>query len=77
MISKRGDVYLRTLLIHGARARVRFARKKADRTTRWVTALEQRRGKNIATVALANKIARTAFAVLKKGERYRVAGLVT
>lgn len=70
-ISKRGDVYLRTLLIHGARSIQRMVHRKTDRTSRWAAVLEQRRGKNIAAVALANKMVRMAFALLKKGEVYR------
>ena len=69
-ISKRGDVYLRMLLIHGARSVQRSVHRRTDRTSQWAARLEQRRGKNVAAVALANKIARTAFALLKKGEVY-------
>jgi transposase len=71
-ISKRGDVYLRTLLIHGARSVLRNIEKKQDPTSRWAYRIVQRRGKNIAAVALANKMARTAFALLKKEECYAV-----
>lgn len=71
-ISKRGDTYLRTLLIHGARAVVRLAAKKTDRRSRWVAALAQRRGNNIAAVALANKNVRTAWAMLTRAEPYQV-----
>lgn len=74
-ISKRGDVYLRMLLIHGARSVQRSVHRRADRTSQWAVRLEQRRGKNIAAVALANKIVRTAFALLKKGEVYREGGM--
>src|SRR5215471_1393597 len=63
-ISKRGDRYLRTLLIHGARATVYRARRKTDPRSRWIVSLEQRRGKNIAAVAIANKNARIAWALL-------------
>lgn len=70
-ISKRGDVYLRQLLIHGARSALQRAKKKNDRTSCWAQALITRRHKNIAVVAMANKMARTAFALLKKGEAYR------
>jgi transposase len=63
-ISKRGDRSLRTLLIHGARATVPRARRKTDARSRWILSLEQRRGKNIATVAIANKNARIAWALL-------------
>jgi transposase len=69
-ISKRGDVYLRNLLIHGARAVLRYVERKADRTSRWATALKQRRHGNVAVVAMANKIARVAYAVLATGRPY-------
>ena len=70
-ISKRGDTYLRTLLIHGARAVVRAAAKKHDAKSRWINALVQRRNANIAAVALANKNARVIWALLRRGENYR------
>ncbi|MCY3639996.1 MAG: IS110 family transposase [Gammaproteobacteria bacterium] len=63
-ISKRGDRYLRCLLIHGARAALRAAARRDDRRSRWAVGVEGRRGRNVATVALANKNARTAWAVL-------------
>ena len=69
-ISKRGDSYLRTLLIHGARAALRVSGKKNDRRSRWLMDLQHRRGQNIATVALANKNVRAAWAMLTKGESY-------
>ncbi len=62
-ISKRGDVYLRTLLIHGARAVVSQARHRDDRLSRWVTGIAKRSHTNVATVALANKTARMAWAM--------------
>jgi transposase len=70
-ISKRGDTYLRTLLIHGARAVVRAAMRKDDAHSRWIQALVQRRNANIAAVAVANKTARTIWAMLTRGEDYR------
>ncbi len=70
-ISKRGDVYLRTLLIHGARAAVRVADKKGDWRSHWMVDLRTRRGENIAAVALANKNVRIAWALITKGEKYR------
>ena len=70
-ISKRGDVYLRQLIIHGARSILRWVDRKTDRTSRWAAALKVRRHKNIAIVAMANKMVRIAFALLKKGETYR------
>jgi len=71
-ISKRGDVYLRQLLIHGARSVMRCIDKKSDRTSQWGKELKSRRHNNVATVAMANKMARIAFALLRKGENYRV-----
>jgi len=70
-ISKRGDRYLRTLLIHGARATVHRARHKTDARSRWIVNVEQRRGKNIAMVAIANKNARIAWALLTSDAEYR------
>ncbi len=72
-ISKRGDAYLRTLLIHGARAVLRHAARKTDRRSRWLQGLMARRNKNIAAVALANKNARIAWALLARGQSYRPA----
>jgi transposase len=66
-ISKRGDAYLRTLLIHGARAALRTAGKKSDPRSRWVTRVSERRHQNIAAVALTNKNARIAWALLSRG----------
>ena len=63
-ISKRGDVYLRTLLIHGARAVLRHLKHRAHRTDDWLRRLLARRNMNIAAVALANKNARIAWALL-------------
>ena len=71
-ISKRGDVYLRQLIIHGARSILRWVERKTDRISQWATALKVRRHKNIAIVAMANKMVRVAFAIMKKGETYRM-----
>lgn len=71
-ISKRGDTYLRTLLIHGARAVVNASTGKTDRRSAWINALVRRRNRNIATVAVANKNARIIWAMLTRGEDYRV-----
>lgn len=68
-ISKRGDAYLRTLLIHGARAIIRFAEKKAEPDS-WLRKLIARRNKNVAAVALANKNARIIWALLAKGATF-------
>ncbi|MBE7376051.1 IS110 family RNA-guided transposase [Pseudomonas lopnurensis] len=69
-ISKRGDRYLRTLLIHGARSALRTSAKKTDPRSVWLNELKCRRNMNIATVALANKNARIIWALLSKGESY-------
>ena len=69
-ISKRGDAYLRTLLIHGARAVVSQARHRDDRLSRWVTDIAKRSHPNVAAVALANKTARMAWAMLQNGTDY-------
>jgi transposase len=67
-ISKRGDAYLRTLLIHGARAVIRTAdRHKEDPVGQWACAVRARRGAHKATVALANKMARQLWAQLAYG----------
>ena len=64
-ISKRGDRYLRTLLIHGARAVVKVAERRRDARSAWVSRIKQRAGggTNIAAVALANKNARVLWAL--------------
>lgn len=69
-ISKRGDVYLRTLLIHGGRSVVNAAAKKDDAQSRWVNDLVKRRNANIAAVAVANKNVRIVWALLTKSECY-------
>jgi transposase len=73
-ISKRGDGYLRMLLIHGARAVLWAAKskKEPDRLRQWALRLEAKRGHNKAAVALANKLARIAWAVWSKETRYDV-----
>lgn len=68
-ISKRGDAYLRTLLIHGTRAVIRYAEKKTEPES-WLRKLIERRNKNIAAVALANKNARIIWALLTKGTTF-------
>jgi transposase len=72
-ITKHGNVSLRTLLIHGARAVLQFSMKRTDRKSRWVEAVRQRRGNNIAAVALAAKHARILWALLAHGQEYQVA----
>lgn len=72
-ISKRGDSYLRTLLIHGGRAVSRLAHRHQDARNRWIGSIKQRRGENISNVAVANKNARIAWALLTNKECYRAA----
>lgn len=69
-ISKRGDSYLRTLLIHGARAVIRLAENKAGYGGSWLARVLARRHKNVAAVALASKNARTAWALLAHDREY-------
>lgn len=69
-ISKRGDRYLRTLLIHGARSALRCAKDKPDRLLQWALKLKDAKGFNVAACALANKLARVAWAMLAHGRRY-------
>jgi len=69
-ISKRGDTYLRILMIHGARAVIRFAENKAEPES-WLRKLMARRNKNVAAVALANKNARVVWALLANDRTFR------
>lgn len=69
-ISKRSDTYLRTLLIHGARAVIRYAEGKAEPDS-WLRKLMARCNKNVAAVALANKNARIIWALLTKDSTFR------
>lgn len=70
-ISKRGDTYLRTLMIHGARSALHAAQRKPDFGESWLARLAERRNPNIAAVALANKNARIAFALLAYDRDYQ------
>ena len=70
-ISKRGDGYLRTLLIHGARAVIRTNADKDTPLAHWIRKLEATRGKNKTVVALANKMARMGWALLKNDSDYQ------
>lgn len=71
-ITKAGDAYLRTLLILGARAVLAAAKNKADSISRWAVALQQRSGYWKAVVAIAAKNARLAWAVLSRGEAFKL-----
>ncbi len=70
-ISKRGNNYLRKILIHGARAVVLRSKRERIAIGDWMTALEARASRNVLIVATANKLARIAWAVLSSGQDYR------
>jgi transposase len=69
-ISKVGDTYIRTILIHGARAVLAHAHKKTDTTSTWLKNLKMRKGSNVAVVAMANRMARTAWALVHENTEY-------
>jgi transposase len=69
-ITKRGDVYLRTLLIQGAKSAVMTAHRRQDKISQWAVALRERSGWQKAVVALANKNARILWAVMTRGEAF-------
>ena len=69
-ITKRGDTYLRTLLIQGAKSVVFSASKREDRTSQWVRQLKERIGWQKAVVAIANKNARILWCVMTRGQAY-------
>ena len=72
-ISKRGDPYIRSLLIHGARAQIQFAPKRKDCESLWIQKKLEQKSYNEVSVAMANKKARNIWAVLTKGENYKFA----
>ena len=73
-ITRQGDRYLRTLLVHGARAYLRVVDKKTDAKSAWARRLKERRHVNVVAVALAAKHARIAWAILAHGTEYRPVG---
>lgn len=76
-ISKRGNAYLRRMFIHGARAAVLRLKRETSLLGKWMDGLDHRCARNVVIVAVANKLARIAWAVLAKGESYHpVAALI-
>jgi len=71
-ISKHGNEYLRRMFLHGARSVVMQMERKPSALATWLTELTQRTHRNVAMVALANKMARIAWAIMSKGTRYCV-----
>ena len=74
-ISKRGNKYLRKLLIHGARAALPYVAERDTPLGRWAKALLSRAHRNVVVVAFANKLARIAWAVLRRGEPFAAKGM--
>lgn len=72
-ITKRGNRYLRRLLVQGAWSVIRYASRSKDRLSRWACQLIERRGKHKAAIAIANKLARIIWAMLHHGSEYRMA----
>jgi len=70
-ISKRGDGYIRRLLVHGARADLRWSKHRKERRSIWQESLLARRPTNVVLVAMANKTARVVWAMLSRGEPFR------
>ena len=76
-ISKQGDRYLRSLFVTGALAVIRYAKIRGAKHRPWVAALLARRPTKVAAIALANKLARIAWALMAKGERYKIPAALT
>ena len=70
-ISKQGDRYLRSLFTIGALAVIRYAKIRGTKHRPWLAGLLARKPTKVAAIALANKIARMAWAIMAKGERYK------
>lgn len=76
-ISKRGDGYIRRLLVHGARADLRWSRHRKEQRSLWQESLLARRPTNVVLVAMANKTARVVWAMLSRGETFRTVAPAT
>jgi transposase len=73
-ISKRGDGYIRRLLVHGARADLRWSKRRKDRRSAWQESLLARRPTNVVLVAMGNKTARIVWMMLARGENFQTEG---
>jgi transposase len=71
-ISKHGNSYIRSLMVGGARAVVQYANKKETRLSKWICTIKEKKGYNVAVIALVNKNLRVAWALLTKGEDYDI-----
>jgi len=69
-ISKRGDSYIRTLMVHGARTVIRHAKNKEDPLSNWINEMLKRKHYNVVAIALANKTARIAWALIAKNREF-------
>ena len=76
-ITKQGNRYLRWLLVAGAMAVIRYVQKHGTAKRPWLARLIERKPTKVAAVALANKIARIAWVIMTRGERYRAPTLLT
>lgn len=76
-ISKRGDGYIRLLLVHGARSDLRWSRQRKERRSIWQESLLALRPTNVVLVAMANKTARVVWAMLSRGETFRTEAQMT
>jgi transposase len=74
-VTKRGNRYLRMILVHGARAVVLRSKRERIPMGSWLTSLEARAPRNVLIIAMANKLARIAWAVLSTGQDYRTDGV--
>jgi transposase len=72
-ITQHGNTYLHTLLVQGARAVMRFVGRRDDRHSLWIKALMQRRHVTVAAIALADKTARIAWAVMASNDTFKLA----
>ena len=70
-ITKKGDPYVRALVVHGARSVVARSASKTDPLSQWINQIKERRGYDKAVVALANKLVRMAWVIIAKGEHYQ------